>query len=255
MGQRITIQGNDSREATHPDLVVRNGSRLKISTTGMIGSGVFLSGQNDANGWSNHHSSSNFPLPFVPPYSLIGRIEVDGDPGEWRYIGKNFDQVVQGISGDGRLFLKKNDENHQDNTGYFDIDIEIENDVLVIDKDYLEVKGNFSYETAINVELGDKLIIQTEGFIWAGVWFTGENGPEGWAGYNSAPLDFPSPRSPIYSLLGKVGDGNPFYIGRRFERTFNSGSVGKLHLLINDKEIRDNTGSFKVSIQKIRSSR
>jgi hypothetical protein len=54
-------------------------------------------------------------------------------------------------------------------------------------------------------------------------------------------LDFPHA-----ALIGRVGDGDPFLVGRRF--ISESSPAGPLWLRINDGRADDNSGSFDVSI-------
>jgi hypothetical protein len=55
----------------------------------------------------------------------------------------------------------------------------------------------------LQVEKGDTLIFQAWGQIWAGVWFTGNNGPNGWNNLDNDPK-FPLPGTHPYCLLGKL---------------------------------------------------
>jgi len=48
------------------------------------------------------------------------------------------------------------------------------------------------------------------------------------------------------ALIGKIGDGNPFYVGNEF--TQQMGQSGYLFLGINDNRVSDNSGSIIVSI-------
>jgi hypothetical protein len=56
------------------------------------------------------------PMPNRPGASLVGRI---GDSNDYFYIGE--DQGPVRMRSSGRLFLGINDDNMQDNTGYFTV--------------------------------------------------------------------------------------------------------------------------------------
>jgi hypothetical protein len=52
----------------------------------------------------------------------------------------------------------------------------------VVDK-YINVgEGDGLVDANVEVMNGDEVDISVSGSIWAGVWFTGRNGPEGWVG-------------------------------------------------------------------------
>ncbi len=58
---------------------------------------------------------------------------------------------------------------------------------------------------------GRSLTVTATGSIWAGVWLTGTNGPDGWT--NLAPAGFPQPNARAFSLLAKV-NGPWTYVGQ-----------------------------------------
>ena len=61
---------------------------------------------------------------------------------------------------------------------------------------------------------------------------------------SSAP--FPAPGLPCWSLIGKIGSGKPFEVGRA--KTFVASADGALLLGINDNYLPDNAGSWVVSV-------
>lgn len=86
--------------------------------------------------------------------------------------------------------------------------------------------------------------------IWAGVWFTGENGPEGWAN-TSAPWYYPLPGARQYSLIGRFGSGSYQYIGQR-QMTYTNTSYGWLQrarFRVNDNNPGNGSGAFQVHIK------
>src|SRR2546430_17358683 len=102
-------------------------------------------------------------------------------------------------------------------------------------------------DTNIELRNGDWLDISASGSIWAGVWFTGENGPQGWTGY-TAGGDSPLPGSPPFSLLGKTADEDYFYVGAGLRRAYRNESLGpgatRLALRINAHRPGNGTGAF-----------
>jgi len=81
--------------------------------------------------------------------------------------------------------------------------------------------------------------------IWAGVWFTGWNGPAGWTD-NPAPSDYPLPGAPQYSLIGRLGNGPWQYIGNR-PLTFTQQKASYLQKLVlrtNDNNPGNGDGAF-----------
>src|SRR5438309_1575425 len=72
-------------------------------------------------------------------------------------------------------------------------------------------EGDAMVRTGITVRQGDTLIFTAYGQIWAGVWLTGTNGPNGWNGIDGDPK-FPLPGTHPFCLLGVLSRG-PFYVG------------------------------------------
>lgn len=85
--------------------------------------------------------------------------------------------------------------------------------------------------------------------IWAGVWFTGENGPEGWSN-TSAPWYYPLPGAREYSLIGRFGSGSYQYIGQRqmTYRNTTPGYVQRARFRVNDNNPGNGNGAFEVHI-------
>jgi hypothetical protein len=85
--------------------------------------------------------------------------------------------------------------------------------------------------------------------IWAGVWFTGQNGPEGWAN-TWAPGYYPLPGAREYSLIGRFGSGSWHYIGQQ-QRTYTNTSPGyieRARFRVNDNTPGNGSGAFQVRI-------
>jgi hypothetical protein len=104
---------------------------------------------------------------------------------------------------------------------------------------------DWDVNTHIDVRRGDTLIFHAWGSIWAGVWFTGNNGPQGWTNRDNNPK-FPLPGAHPYMLLGKLDTGY-FEVGsyRRLDQTPNS---GRLYLRINDDVPGNGNGAFQAQV-------
>jgi len=85
--------------------------------------------------------------------------------------------------------------------------------------------------------------------IWAGVLFTGWNGPAGWAG-TAAPSYYPAPGAREYSLVGRFGSGAYQYLGTA-SRTFRNtvpGYVQRVRFRVNDNTPGNGAGAFRVYV-------
>ena len=111
----------------------------------------------------------------------------------------------------------------------------------------LSVKeSDLDVDTGLDVLMTDRLAINASGKIWAGVAFTGENGPRGWNNIDNDPK-FPLPGTHPYSLLGKIGT-QYFYIGDG-NQVNHSIANGRLLLRINDDTPGNGSGAFTVNIK------
>ncbi|SRR6266536_2562210 len=110
-------------------------------------------------------------------------------------------------------------------------------------------EGDYDVDTHMQVTSGDTIIFSAWGEIWAGVWFTGMNGPRGWDWTDPSPK-FPLPGSHPFCLLGKLDTGY-FYIGS-YARLDETGDQGQLYLRINDDVPGNGSGAFQVAVQQYR---
>jgi hypothetical protein len=121
---------------------------------------------------------------------------------------------------------------------------------LIVDKWVTIGAWQLQLDTNVRLKNGDWLDISASGAIWAGVWFTGTNGPRGWEGW-TAGNDKPLPGSPPFSLLGRTSEDGYFYIGDGLRRTYQNTSVGpgetQLSVALNDND-PNGTGAFTVHI-------
>ena len=65
-------------------------------------------------------------------------------------------------------------------------------------------------------------------------------------GNQSAKQPFAAAGLPCWSLIGKIGAGPPFEIGK--QKTFRASSTGPLFLGVNDNHLKDNSGTWSATI-------
>jgi hypothetical protein len=120
---------------------------------------------------------------------------------------------------------------------------------LVESREVQVAEKDAAVDTHMQVRAGDTLIFHAWGTIWAGVWFTGNNGPEGWNWIDNDPK-FPLKGSHPFCLIGRL-DSGPFFIGsdRRLDQTPDQGT---LFLEINDDVHGNGNGAFHCQVQHYR---
>jgi hypothetical protein len=108
-------------------------------------------------------------------------------------------------------------------------------------------------ETGVDVRPGDEVALTGEGAIWSGVWFTGENGPEGWVTRTETKPSSPMHNTPDahpFALIGRLSDQPWFYIGKALSRRSLGGTQPRrLQLWINDDTPGNGSGQFRCHIQ------
>jgi len=101
-------------------------------------------------------------------------------------------------------------------------------------------------DTGLDVREGDELQIVANGRIQYGPGTRDTAGPNGAPGYR-APARAPLPRLAIGTLIARVGNSAPFSAVTTGERIPEPVS-GRLFLGINDDNLRDNGGEFRVTV-------
>jgi hypothetical protein len=101
-------------------------------------------------------------------------------------------------------------------------------------------------DTRIQVQTGDRLVINAWGSIWAGIILTGRNGPGGWSWIATDP-NYPMVGAHVFCLLGRLGDYY-FEIGQYFETVW-QGPPSTLFLNTNDDNPGGGNGAFMVNVQ------
>lgn len=99
--------------------------------------------------------------------------------------------------------------------------------------------------TGLTVRRGETLTVSATGEIKFG------GGPDARAsanGSNERSPENPIPASTTGTLIGRIGNGQPFAIGS--QTTLQAPAAGQLFLGVNDTHLDDNDGSFQVRIQQ-----
>lgn len=124
-----------------------------------------------------------------------------------------------------------------------------------------DVPGNRDWTgNGIVVEDDDVVNIDAWESIWSGVWFQDSTEPDGRPGTAAPdPSNFPMPGFPLYGLIARIGDGDPFFVGSLLNLTVRlsaaaqaSGTPQSLEFGINDDQVGDNSGKFVVRVVQYR---
>jgi hypothetical protein len=122
-------------------------------------------------------------------------------------------------------------------------------EIRLVEDRFVTVPGTAGdVDTGIDLQTGDRMVFNADGLFNPGCFLCGDTGPEGYT--FTADNRFPLPGVREYSLLGKV-NGNYFHIGTGSD-TIHQGGPGRLFLRINDFQLSDNRGSYRVHIQIFR---
>src|SRR5262249_14384351 len=113
--------------------------------------------------------------------------------------------------------------------------------------DFEVPESSAGIDTGVDIQSLDRVIFRASGEIWAGVWFTGGNGPEGWH-YRDSNRKFPLPGGHPYSLLGQIA-GRYFEVGTGIERIHTGAGVERLFLRTNDESPGNGTGAFTCNVE------
>ncbi len=123
----------------------------------------------------------------------------------------------------------------------------------VIDTTCAIPESSTGVDTGVFLQPGDEYELTGSGTMWAGVWFTGLNGPEGWTDrietnpgspYINRPDAYP------FSLVGRFDNEPYFYIGSGLNRRpYVLDSAKRLFLRTNDNTPGNGSGSFQCHIR------
>jgi hypothetical protein len=108
-------------------------------------------------------------------------------------------------------------------------------------------ESTFGVDSGVDVGPGQWLGFTGSGEIWAGVLFTGNNGPQGWNTIDNNP-NLPLPGSRPFSLLGRLNNQN-FYIGNSNFTGVNPSAPQRLILRTNDDVPGNGNGAFMCQVE------
>lgn len=249
----IVVQGNSRGTDTGIDL--RTGDSVTVTATGNITAGR-RAGVVSADGGRVGIGSvvGTYPVAQAGVGALVGYIRLsNGQISQPFMVGS---QNTFTAPADGRLFLMVNDDNYGDNSGQFDVRIRYAPQgagiigggsgagVIVIPGDS---RGT---DTGLDLRRGDRVMVNASGTVIANSRF-GPISPEGRSESLAARQNYPVTDVGGGALVGYIQMPNgqrtrPFYIGT--QNTFTAPVAGRLFLLINDEDYRDNSGSFSVRL-------
>lgn len=250
----------ESTSGVDTGIDLQAGDWLDIHASGSIWAGVALTGQNGPQGWDSVSDDPKFPLhdgPYAHPFSLIGFVRANGQDSPPFYIG---DVFLGRAPSEGRLFLRTNDDVPGNGADAFTATVGLRRDSgtalpaprppVVVDVP----ESSNEVDTGVDVADGEYLEIEADGNIWAGVWATGENGPDGWPVDHDAK--FPLHTGPLarpFSLIGFFKNGHespPFYVGGSFGPQKQAAPfTGRLFLRTNDDTPNNGSGQFVATIR------
>ena len=125
---------------------------------------------------------------------------------------------------------------------------------LALSEEFTVPESARDVQTGIVLRMGDAFEIEASGRIWAGVFLTGENGPNGWEDRIEYDRKFPltgRPNGHPFSLIGKLGGGGAyFFIGEHRPRERYLGEEDReLFLRINDDSPGNGSGAFTCRVR------
>ena len=124
--------------------------------------------------------------------------------------------------------------------------------VLTVDRWLTVRESDAEVDTGIDLQPGDEIAFEANGTIWAGVWLTGRNGPNGWDRVDhdtKFPLHEGTSAHP-FCLIGRFGDLPWFFVGERRDRERYAGDrVRRLFLRTNDDTPGNGNGEFQCRVQ------
>jgi PA-IL-like protein len=99
--------------------------------------------------------------------------------------------------------------------------------------------------TGLTVRRGETLTVSATGEIRFAASADAKASPNG---SSERPADNPVPNATTGTLIGRIGNGQPFAIGS--QTSFQAPAAGQLFLGVNDTHLDDNDGSFQVQVRQ-----
>jgi hypothetical protein len=253
----LSVAGNLPR-GTDTGIDLRTGDQVTISASGNITAGRRAGVVSPDGGRVSAASALGvgvYPVPNAGVGALIGVIRTPGGQVSQPFLVGS--QLSFNAPADGRLILLVNDDNFNDNSGSFDVRITVVPASSAQIGNQTNSGNTFNvpadsegFDTGINLRRGDRVTIIASGSINTDE-RSARTSPDGNRVFSSARSSFPLPDANQGALIGyiRLNDGSmtrPFNIGS--QRTISAPEDGRLILLVNDDDYRDNTGSFNVRV-------
>ena len=253
----IDVPGNSRGTDTGIDL--RTGDSLTITATGSIVAGRRAGNVTPDGGRVGFGSIAGaYPVANAGVGALIGYIRLPNGQITQPFAVGSQQTITAPV--DGRLFLLVNDDNYSDNSGSFNVRISYAASPNSstnfpsassgsAEKTINVTADTEDVDTGIDLRQGDRVTVSASGTIYSRG--TGAISPEGSHRYDSSAGNLPVSGAAFGSLVGYIRMANgratqPFFIGS--QQTFNAPASGRLVLMVNDDDSRDNNGSFRVRI-------
>ena len=100
--------------------------------------------------------------------------------------------------------------------------------------------------TGVQVRLGDVVRIESQGTVQLSANASDTSSPGG-AGSGRRAASAPLPDRPAGALIARIGNAAPLFVGA--DSTLRANASGLLYLGVNDDELSDNRGEFRVRIE------
>jgi hypothetical protein len=253
----IEVPGNSRGTDTGVDL--RSGDSVTITATGSVTAGRRAGVVSPDGGRVGFGGiAGTYPVAGTGVGALIGYIRLTNGQSTQPFVVGS--QQTLTAPADGRLFLLINDDNYTDNSGSFNVRITSaagantsinspSNSSGTSEKIINVLANSQGIDTGIDLRQEDNVTVTATGNIFSRG--TGAISPEGNSRYDSSAGSYPAPDAPFGALVGYIRMNNgrstaPFAIGS--QRTFTAPADGRLILMVNDDDYRDNSGSFRVRI-------
>ncbi|HEX8491592.1 MAG TPA: LecA/PA-IL family lectin [Pyrinomonadaceae bacterium] len=256
----VSVAGNAPR-GTDTGIDLRTGDQVTISASGNITAGRRAGVVSPEGGRISTASAlgvGGYPVPNAGVGALIGVIRLtSGQFSQAFFVGS---QLSFNAPADGRLILLANDDNYNDNSGSFDVKITVApssssssqpSGTQTNTPDNINVPADSQgTDTGIDLRRGDRVTINASGVIFPSE-SSPRTSPDGNRGFSTSRSNYPMPDAGHGALIGyiRLTDGRrtrPFYVGS--QQAFTVPDDGRLFLLINDDDYRDNTGNFSVRV-------
>jgi hypothetical protein len=258
----VTVEGNQPR-GTDTGIDLRVGDQVTISATGNITAGRRAGVVSPDGGRISAASQLGvgaYPVPNAGVGALIGTLrQANGQYTQAFFVGSQLSFTSQA---EGRLILLANDDNYSDNSGSFSAQIRVTSGLSTSTQTGGSAQTGSQFtvnvpandpdgtDTGVDLRRGDRVTVSASGSIYVDD-RSGRITPDGNRSFSTSRSSYPLPDAGQGALIGyiRLTDGRttrPFQIGS--QQSFNVPDDGRLFLLVNDDDYRDNSGNFSVRV-------